>query len=242
MKKVLALSLAALILIFNSGCKKDVTPYVEPINLDALYHASIIDAMTADSSEICDTLWPISSTNTRLVWKVFNDEQYVLMGSFNKYPNSYKDSSVTNSWGVIWVFIPEQYKSKMKTTYFPYTDTLLRTRQLIGLPPSNTSTYIVELWVKPKDLYRPAADPKIDTRTAGLYFPPNSDANYIKWFNQNIYDSYYSTSIPLPWTRLGYSYDWAKGASEVGIEEYCIKVSSLLFVNRLATVSKYLVE
>lgn len=240
MKKLLVLALAFLLM----GCTKTVPVYTppEPVTLDELYQASIYDAMVADSSEICDTLWPIHSSNTRLVWKTIGNEVYVLAGSFNKYPGSYSGPSVVNTWGEIWVFIPSQYKSKMSASYYPYTDTLLRTRQLLGLPPSNSSQYIVELWVKPKDLFRPATDPKVDTKTTGLFFPANTDPLHTKWFNQNIYDAYFGTATHLPWTRLGYSYDWAKGASEIGVEEYCIKTGSLLYVNKLALATTYIRE
>ena len=57
----------------------------------------------------------------------------------------------------------------------------------------------------------------------------NADTNYIKWFNQNIYDSYFGDWTHYPWKRLGYSYDWAKSPSEVGVSEYCIKNKFLTF-------------
>lgn len=241
MKKLLFINFAILIIIFHYGCSEDPlqNPPAAQVNLDDLYQSAVTDATVADSSEICDTLWPINSANTKLEWKTINHEEYVLVGNFNEYPDSYSDTSLTNSWGIIWVFIPEQYKSRMKSALILYNDTLLRMRQLLGLPPSNTDNYIVELWVKPKDLFRPATDPEIDDKTAGLYFPTNADTNYIKWFNQNIYDSYFGNQMHYPWTRLGYTYDWAKPASEVGVSEYCIKTNSLLFVKNLCLATKY---
>jgi len=242
MKKILVLNLAILTIFFYSGCSKDVlqAPPAAQVNLENLYQSAITDAIVADPSEICDTLWQINSNNSKLEWKTINNEEYVLVGNFNKYPGSYSDTSLINSWGIIWVFIPEQYKSRMESSLIQDNDTLLRMRQLLGLPPSNANNYIVELWVKPEDLFRPAADPEIDDKTAGLYFPTNADTNYIKWFNQNIYDSYFGNWTHYPWTRLGYTYDWAKPASEVGVSEYCIKTNSLLFVKKLCLATKYL--
>jgi len=242
MKKVLFVYLSVLAILLHAGCSKNDSP--DPLNpqekLEKLYEAAVADAITADSSEICDTLWPINATNTKLQWRTINNEKYVLVGNFNGYPCSYYDTSVINSWGILWVFIPEQYKNRMKSSPATNNDTLLRMSQLLGLPPVNSNNYIVELWVRPADLYRPAADPEIDDNTAGQYLPANSDIDYDIWFNQQIYNSYFVNGKHYPWTRLGYTFDWADPASEVGVSEYCIKTNSLLFVKKLCLAKSYL--
>ncbi|MEI6048649.1 MAG: hypothetical protein WCS03_07090 [Bacteroidota bacterium] len=239
MKRIIVTFIAILsILLSHSGCSKE-EHYNQPA-LDDLYQSAVADAIMVDSSEICDTLWPITSGNSKLEWETINNEKYVLVGNFNKYPDSYSDTSVINSWGMIWVFIPEQYISRMKSTLNQQSDTLLRMSQLLGLPPGNNNNYIVELWVKPEDLFRPSADPEIDDKTAGQYLPANASADYVKWFNQNIYDSYFGIGTHYPWTRLGYTYDWAKTGSEVGVSEFCIKTNSLVYVEKLYVALKYL--
>lgn len=244
MKKELILFFAFLTILFGSGCTKDDTsdPIDPKVQLENLYQAAVEDAIIADSSEICDSLWQINTSNTKLEWKTINNETYVLVGNFNKYPDSYSDTSVVNSWGLIWVFIPEQFSSRLMSTTIVDNDTLMRIRQLLGMPPTNTNNYIVELWVKPADLYRPSADSEINDRTAGLYFPSNTDPDYAQWFNQNIYDSYFGQWMHYPWTRLGYTYDWANPATEVGVSEYCIKTNSVLFVKKLCLATNYLTK
>jgi len=241
MKKSLFAYFSVLLILLYTGCSKNDSP--DPPSpqavLEKLYSDAVTDAITADSSEICDTLWPINSTNSKLEWKTINNEKYVLVGNFNGYPDSYSDTSVINSWGIIWVFIPEQYKNRMKSSPATNNDTLLRISQLLGLPPVNSNNYIVELWVRPADLYRPAADPEIDDNSAGQYLPANSDADYEMWFNQQIYNSYFVSGKHYPWTRLGYTFDWASPASEVGVSEYCIKRGSLLFVEKLCLAKSY---
>jgi hypothetical protein len=242
MKNIITIFIGLFVFFINFGCTKDTiqSSPAPQLNLENLYQASISDAMIADSSEICDTLWQINHTNSNLEWKTINGEEYLLVGNFNKYPGTYSDTSLTNSWGLIWVFIPDQFSKRMKSTTYMANDTLLRMRQLLGLPPNNQNNYIVELWVKPEDLFRPAADSEIDDQKAGLYFPANADTNYVKWFNQNIYDSYFSNWTHYPWTRLGYSYDWSGYKSEVGISEFCIKTASLLYVKKLSLATKYI--
>jgi len=242
MKKTLFVYLSVLAVLLYTGCSKNDPP--DPLSpqekLEKLYESAVTDAITADSSEICDTLWPIIASNSKLEWKTINSEKYVLVGNFNGYPDSYSDTSVTNSWGILWVFIPEQYKNRMKLSPATNIDTLLRMSQLLGLPPVNSNKYIVELWVRPADLYRPASDPEINDNTAGQYLAANSDADYDIWFNQQIYNSYFVNGTHYPWTRLGYTFDWASPASEVGVSEYCIKTNSLLFVKKLWLAKSYL--
>jgi hypothetical protein len=239
MRRIIVTIIAILsIILFNSACSKEEL-HNQP-TLDDQYQSAVADAIVADSTEICDTLWPVSKTNPKLKWKTVNEEEYVLVGNFNKYPGSYSGTSVINSWGMIWVFIPEQYKSRMKAMLLHQSDTLLRMSQLLGLPPGNNYNYIVELWVKPEDLFRPSADPEIDDKTAGQYLPSNADTDYVKWFNKNIYDSYFTSGTHYPWTRLGYTYDWAKTESEVGVSEYCIKTNSEVYVEKLYVALKYL--
>jgi hypothetical protein len=241
MKKELILFFTFLTILFGSCTKDDPSDPIDPkVQLENLYQAAVEDAIVADSSEICDSLWQINTSNTKLEWKTINNETYVLVGNFNKYPNSYSDTLVINSWGQIWVFIPEQFKLRLKSATIPENDTLLRISQLLGMPPTSTNNYIVELWVKPADLYRPAADPEIDDRTTGLYLPENAEPDYAQWFNQNIYDSYFGQWTHYPWTRLGYTYDWADPATEIGLSEYCIKSNSVLFVKKLCLATKYL--
>ncbi|MEI6060869.1 MAG: hypothetical protein WCR72_09180 [Bacteroidota bacterium] len=244
MKKAWAICVFVLATLLHTGCSNDNSqdPLDPPSGLEKLYADAVTDAITADSSEICDSLWSINTTNSKLEWKTIKNEKYVLVGSYNKYPDSYSDTSVINSWGIIWIFIPEQYISRMNSTHIANNDTLLRMSQLLGLPPNNSNKYIVELWVRPADLFRPSADPEIDDNKAGLYLPANADPDYSQWFNQNIYDSYFGPWTHHPWTRLGYTYDWANPASEVGVSEYCIKTNSVLFVKKLCLATKYLTK
>ena len=244
MKKRLLFTLTILAILVNIVCPKD-TLQAQPATkqaLNQLYQAAITDAMVADSSEICNTLCAIKTGNPQLTWKTIRNQQYILVGSFNKNPASYADTTVVNTWGLLWVFIPSQYKNRMRSAQIQNRDTLLRMRQLLGLPPTNTSNYIVELWAKPADLFRPAADPEPDDATAGLYLPVTADTTYSRWFEQNIYDSYFSNGTHYPWTRLGYTYDWAKQPSEIGVSEYCVRKNSVMYVEKLYPAAKYIAK
>lgn len=88
------------------------------------------------------------------------------------------------------------------------TPTSARVKQLLGLNPARDYSAIVELWVDPRDLFRPSADPEItdheaepavraDT-TAPWRFP--SDRSAFVQFDPNarVLDRAGSTSGPLP--------------------------------------------
>lgn len=231
-----------LLILFISGFTKHEPsdPASSNVDLQQLYQASIEDATTADSSEVCDSLWAINSSNTKLVWSTINNEQYVLVGNLENYPDYYSNTSSFNSLSVIWVFLPQQMKSRIFSLPIQNNDTLLRISQLLGLPPYNTYGNIIELWVRPTDLFRPAGDNEIDDNTASAYLPANADSNYVIWYNQNIYDSYFANWTHYPWTRLGYTYDWGNHAPEVGLSEFCIKKNSLVYIKKLYRATEYL--
>lgn len=74
MRKFLLFSLTVATVLLFSACSKNTTPIPDdPVDLEALYSAAIRDAITADSSEICDTLLPISSSNSKLEWRTINN-------------------------------------------------------------------------------------------------------------------------------------------------------------------------
>ncbi|NIG56620.1 hypothetical protein [Chitinophaga sp. Cy-1792] len=230
-----------------SACSKDNndTPAPAP-DLNSLYAASIKDAMTADSSEIIDTLWPITASNTRLQWKTINGQQYVLMATFMRFPSSYpQGDSITTTWGEAWLFVPAQMKQKLSTQLTASTDTLLRVCELLGLPPINpkTNTHIAQMWVPTSQLFRPAGNPDITATTTGPV-PGIADNNYLTWFNNYIIYAYYhpltsATDFHYPWTRLGYTYDWAPNGNKVGLSEFVMKQNTGCWVEKTTTAQDF---
>ncbi|MFY0254515.1 hypothetical protein ACDQ55_11225 [Chitinophaga sp. 30R24] len=231
-----------------AGCKKDDSNNPAPVyNLNQLYAQAVDDAMVADSSEISTALSPITTDNPDLQWKTINGQAYVLLATFMKYPNSYPvGDSITNTWGESWLFIPQQMKSRIAAGFTPTSDTIMRICQLLGLPPANTSsnTHIAQIWVKASSLYRPAGNPAIDTKTSGPVLISSVTPDYTTWFNNYIIYAYYrpltlATDAHYPWTRMGYTYDWAPGASKVGMSEYVLQASSGAWVEQVSRAADF---
>ncbi|SEW36124.1 hypothetical protein [Chitinophaga arvensicola] len=234
---------------FSSCSKDDNTPEPKPpvYTMDQLYAQAVDNAMIADSSEITDALWPITPDNPDLQWKTINGQPYVLMGTFMRFPSSYPvGDSINTVWGESWLFIPKQMKTRIGPGFTPTSDTITRICQLLGLPPVNakTNTHIATMWVNASRLYRPAGNPSITTKTTGAVPVSGVSADFTTWFNNYIIFAYYrpltsATDAHYPWTRLGYTYDWAPGANRVGLSEYVMQPSSGAWVEQVSRAADF---
>ncbi|GAA0530456.1 hypothetical protein [Chitinophaga japonensis] len=231
------------------GCKKDddIAPPQPEYTLAELYAHSVTDAMIADSAEVIDTLWAITPANSGLQWKNIHGKDYVLMATFMRFPDSYPaGDSITNTWGESWVFAPAQMKRRLGPAFTTATDTILRISQLLGLPPvnSHSNTHIAEIWVPAEQLFRPAGNPAINTTTTGAVLVNGVSNTYSTWFDGNIIYSYYrslssAADYYYPWTRLGYTYDWAPDTKEVGLSEFVLQASSGIWVEKVTTAAGF---
>ena len=229
------------------SCSKDDDNITPTPDMNALYAQSIKDAMVDNGSEEIDSLWPIAAGNPNLQWKTINGQNYVLMATFMRYPESYPvGDSITTTWGDSWFFIPSQMLGKLGPGFTPTSDTIQRISQLLGLPPVNSksNTHIAQIWVHAERLFRPAGDPSITTTTTGSTLVSTVSDDYRAWFNNNIIYSYYrplnaATDYYYPWTRLGYTYDWAPGANRVGLSEYVLKANSGCWVENTTTAAGF---
>ncbi len=237
---------AVVSIIILEGCKKDMGSPAAP-DLNQLYANAITDAMVTEGIERIDTLWPISNTNSKLQWKTVNGKQYVLMATFMRFPASYPEGdSITTTWGDAWLFIPQQMKMRISSSFKAGADTLTRICQMLGLPPVNsrTNTHIAEMWVPADSLQRPAGNPDIRATSASEVLIGGATPSYMNWFNNYIIYAYYhtltsATDFHYPWTRLGYTYDWAPDSHEVGLSEYVLRAKTGCWVNKTRTASNY---
>ncbi|CAN5786859.1 hypothetical protein BH10CHL1_BH10CHL1_50730 [soil metagenome] len=127
------------------------------------------------------------------------------------------------------------------------TPTDLRLEELIGLPPHNGKTRMVELWVNSADIFHPSPDPETDDTVAELTLPAASHfksaqayAFHSDWYNLQVkLDNYDDASKGYPRTRLGYTYDWGNPQSEVGLSEFVIYANSKIKVEKVYPTAEY---
>ncbi len=208
-------------------------------NLDAHYKKANIDAMYANESEISHNLIAISPNNPFLQWQGEGEDQRVLMVSWTKFPNSYKEGEkAVMKWGETWVTAAPELKQWYAQNQQKIKDLDLRLRQLLGLKPNSGQTHFIEFWVKPSDMFRPAPDNEITDATTGLELAEDGDSTYKAWYERKIISSYYP--LAYPWTRLGYTYDWGNQKSHKGLSEFVIRKNAEVIVHSVQTTAEYL--
>lgn len=229
MKKIIkSVCVAFVFLTVLSGCKG------ETADLDVLYKAAVRDAAFADEDEIL----PLVSLTPEDKMTTWDSEGRVLLCTWHNYPDSYPEGKdVTIEWGYVWMFTDKEiasYKDELKKSKDPET----RLKQLIGLPPDCDYTTVTGFWVSPENVIRPAYRTEVDSGKMTTSFDENVDADFKKWFDGNIIDSYFDDFYP--WTRLGYTYDWADNDSEYGLTEFLVSDKAEVKVEFTDTTAEFI--
>ncbi|MDI1432479.1 membrane lipoprotein lipid attachment site-containing protein [Polyangium sorediatum] len=205
-------------------------------DLQALYEAAVTDASTPEADEISDKLTEIRPDNAELVLDANGRVKMVTWTSYAGY-----DALVGMETTVpveVWVTAAPKLAEFCKATGLKGAALDLRLEQLLGLPPGNGKTRVVELWVPMNSMFRPSPDMEIDDNVAQLDFPAGTPQTHIDWITNLRMTSYGDPGYP--WTQLGYTYDWLPGgASEVGLSEFVISKGTMLAVADVKSQEEY---
>jgi hypothetical protein len=215
--------------------------------LDALYAAAIRQSAVVAPGDILP-LRPLTpgpdGTVTLTTWAACRGD-----GGPNKC-GSYVPGDVTLKWDV-WVGSDEEFASACRALR---GDLDLRISQLLGMPAPRTSMppggyekqFVTFSGVPVGKVFRPCTDPRVDTdrcsTTLPATLPPDAPAGYYKWFTNQAMSSWRITAPAeapdgFPWTRLGYTYNWApNAASRYGMSEYVLAGSLAPIPVRVAAV------
>lgn len=272
MKKIILLVWVAVAAVLTgcvttkpSACCTDSCCSLDDTNtLIVAYSNAVVDAAQALPSEVSTHLTPITPSNSRLAWRT--NGQGVLQV---KAATFMAHNIATNYWapGVHTFTSRDQWFTvypdlKEFCAQYKGSNQLLRIKELLGLPPSNPNDTVAEFWVSPEYVFRPAAEPAINSVSAGvtasatapLTGPSDRVPTYwVDWFN-NFYKSCdfkmtQGVEKSFPWTQLGYTYDWEPGrTNHVGLSEFVIpsgtlnqalKVSPVIEVEALLPAATY---
>ncbi|MCH7802367.1 MAG: hypothetical protein IIC24_12625 [Chloroflexi bacterium] len=200
------------------------------------------DAETAEPSEIWTELTAITAQNDALKWSDVPGRSRVLTVTWTDWDGY--DSTVGADMTTtrdIWVTIAPQAQEFCRN-YQGGENLVLRMEQLIGLAPDSRKTKFVELWAFPEDMFRPSPDPAITDHEAELDFPVSSQfvtvtAEHVNWINTLRGKSYEEGG--LPWTRLGYTYDWGDPKSDIGLSEFVIRAGASVGVRSVTSNEDY---
>ncbi len=177
-------------------------------NLADRYQAALADAAVIEPGEAV----PLPSPGKGMIKVV----------TWSKYPNSFPQGRyITNSWGDTWVTLDGAVKRLCRT----YQDKVPQTQALLGLHqvPGEVRDFVI-LEVNAKNLFRPCADPDTSKQRCSADFPKGVSAAYKGWYANQVAASYQANGFP--WTRLGYTYNYNIGASEVGPAEFVLPKGS----------------
>ncbi|WKE64135.1 hypothetical protein PVT67_10545 [Gallaecimonas kandeliae] len=159
----------------------------------------------------------------------------VLVVTWSKYPASFPTGQdVQLSWGETWVTLDGAVRGFCKG----YQDKTAQTQRLLGLPVvAGEQRSFVTLEVDREELFRPCANPSLDQSQCGPDFPKDVSPAYRAWFAGQTAASYQEKGFP--WTRLGYTYNYNAGASEVGPTELVLPKGSSAKVVAVVETAQY---
>ena len=233
--------------LFISGCAHNRPPSTsstadvgsESANWLAIYTNAVLDASNATLDKVSTELTAVSLANTNLFWRTNADGILQLkVASFMGYAtatNYYLPGQHTLNNHDIWVTICPDLQTFCHTNQIVRTNQVFRLIQLLGLPPACPYNTVVEFWISPDYLFRPTAEPAINSISAGLSTSASTPlvstnfrtpAFWPAWYNGN-YSTRYSFSKGInnayPYAQLGYTYDWSPTRpNHHGVSEFVI--------------------
>jgi hypothetical protein len=225
--------------LFVSACAE--------LSLQERYQAAVKDAAFVKERENSRSLWAISLNNPKLIWNA--DKTKLLVVTWKKqgdYQQFIKNNTQTanNPDFALWVTAAPQVKA-FCSNYAQQTPEQLNSRlkQYLGLAPDWQYDVFVELWVNPEDLFRPCVDPETKDKQCEIQvpktFPAVANIPDYRQFYSNLYFKSFRASAGVPWSGLGYTFDWGNEQSNVGASEFILKPNSPYQIKQVLSTHDY---
>ncbi len=203
---------------------------------EVLYETAVLDAMIAEEDEV-QSLVTLTPEDDMTTW---NDSEKVLLLTWHSYPDSYiSGESTVLEFGDVWTFTDKEIANWYADNHEDVSDWEQRFEQLIGLPASDEKTHFTAFWVNPQDTMRPAYNSDVTSNSMYSDYPEDMDETYKSWFDSNIISSYFEGDM-YPWTRLGYTYDWADNGTDYGLTEFLVMKDSQVDVEFTKTTDEFI--
>jgi len=220
--------------------------------LTNMYSKAVADASLVEANEVSNALTVIAPNNNDLVWN--EDKSKILVVTWKSqyaYDNYIKPNTKTSGSEqyVTWVTAVPEVKAFCEnfTTRKKNADEdrlNVRLKKLLGLNHTWNYDVFVEMWVSPSDLFRPCTDPQTDDASCNVSFgdtnPTVKNIADYKAFYQNLYySSFRAADNIVPWTGLGYTYDWANNKTDVGMSEFIIVPNGEYEIKQVVSTAEY---
>lgn len=216
------------------------------------FDRAVDDAAVVEEKDIFSGLVAVTPGNRDLIWNKEKTKILVVMWkSSNSFEKFYKGKTHTNlsEDHVTWVTTAPQVQAFGREYLLKYPlaskdEIELRLKQYLGLKPEWTYDVFVEMWVRPADMFRPCADPEIDDSVCGFSFPdPEPEVSGIscyQCFYKNLYFEDFRTRPGIPWTGMGYTYDWGNPVHPFGASEFILVPGAEYEIVRVVDTMDYL--
>lgn len=172
-----------------------------------LYRNAIEDAKVAEIDEISQLYELKDGENLLISWNAFPGE----------YPSG--EFYTVKEYPQLWCVAYDELKEWFMQNRNDVDDWDERFRQLLGLPERTWYSHFTAFTVQTKDVIRPAYQPDPQGQITPDMLDGSRLGEHEDWFRQNERWSY--REAEWPWTRLGYTFDWAPGR-ERGLCEFLI--------------------
>lgn len=239
---VVALLLAANI----PGCAGSAAPVETPdeaMGPDALIARALVDAEQADEDEVVTDLITLTPEEPGLEWQTDDaGEAWVQLVAWTDWDGYRAQVGQTVPLGrAIWVTAAPEVQAMCRETGLTGSALTERLEQHLGIRPGAGKPYFVTLWARPGTVVRPCADPNVGAASCVATDVPTDvqigTHAHRAWFEDLRARSYGEGGYP--WTRLGYTYDWAPGADERGATEFLIPAETTVQIAAFTTTDEY---
>jgi hypothetical protein len=214
-------------LLASCAAPPPVPPAPPPPSMMSLYEASIRDAAIKQPADLEARLVPIT-------------DKSVDVATWSIDLSSHSTGKLVRTLGEdVWVTLVPDLKQHCEGLTGAALS--LRLQQLLGLPPGDaTDRKIFTFTVRSADVFRPCADPRVNTTSCGLDVPDArhsglteaTAAAHLRFMLQQMLSSYRVgfDSLGYPFTALGYTYDWKPDSEthHVGLSEYVVRRAAVV--------------
>ena len=210
---------------------------------ETAYRQAVEDARVATAAEIVSDLAALMPDNPSLRWRYDDGTTRVLLVTWTGWDGYVGQEEQVVPLGVdVWSTAYPDVRDFAWNSGLTGEALEMRLRQRLGLPPDSQKHYVVEMWADLRDVFRPAPDPEVTDRQAELDFPQSDQYVTVApahraWFESLEAQSYGEWGYP--WTRLGYTYDWAPEESLVGFSEFVIRQGAEVLVESVMSTEEY---
>jgi hypothetical protein len=237
--------------LFLVGCAARGGGRASTARVDDEYALAVRRAAVVEQSQIVNDLQPLDRANASLVWSADGSRVLALTWkSQSTYERFFRNQTQTSpdEANVVWVTLAPQVQRFCQNYLHENpkatdADVILRLKQYLGLNASRAYDVFLEMWIDPAEVFRPCVDPEPTDSTCNLEFAPTPPvvkgiANYPAFY-KNLYFDDFRTPPGIPWTGLGYTYDWGNPRSREGASEFILVPGARYEIRHVVPTAQY---